>query len=80
MKVYVGNISRHISDAQFHALALPFGDAEGVSVPRDAESGRTKGYGFLDFANPVPPKADPTLEEKRVRHATGTQNRTADSE
>jgi RNA recognition motif-containing protein len=53
VKVYVGNISRHISDAQFHALALPFGNADAVSVPRDAESGRTKGYGFLDFANPV---------------------------
>jgi len=51
MKVYVGNISRHISDEQFHALALPFGKAESVSVPRDIESGRTKGYGFLDFAN-----------------------------
>ena len=52
MKVYVGNISRHISDVQFHALALPFGNADSVSVPREAESGRTKGYGFLDFANP----------------------------
>ena len=52
MKVYVGNISRHISDAQFHALALPFGNADSVSVPRDAESGRTRGYGFLEFANP----------------------------
>jgi len=53
MKVYVGNISRHISDEQFHALALPFGKAESVSVPRDIESGRTKGYGFLDFADPA---------------------------
>jgi cold-inducible RNA-binding protein len=51
VKVYVGNISRHISDVQFHALALPFGNADSVSVPRDGESGRTKGYGFLDFAN-----------------------------
>jgi len=52
MKVYVGNLSRHISDAQFHALALPFGKADSVSIPRDVESGRSKGYGFLEFANP----------------------------
>lgn len=52
MKVYVGNLSRHISDVQFHALALPFGNAGSVSVPRDVASGRTKGYGFLEFANP----------------------------
>ena len=53
MKVYVGNISRHMSDDQFHALALPFGKADSVSIPRDVESGRTKGYGFLDFENAV---------------------------
>ena len=53
MKVYVGNISRHISDEQFHALALPYGKADSVSVPREVDSGRTKGYGFLDFASPV---------------------------
>ncbi len=52
MKVYVGNLSRHISDAQFHALALPFGKADSVSIPRDVESGKSKGYGFLEFTNP----------------------------
>jgi len=57
MKVYVGNISRHISDEQFHALALPFGKADSVNVPRDVESGRTKGYGFLDFADPADARA-----------------------
>lgn len=57
MKVYVGNISRHISDEQFHALALPFGKADSVSVPREVESGRTKGYGFLDFADPADARA-----------------------
>ena len=57
MKVYVGNISRHMSDDQFHALALPFGNADSVSVPRDIESGRTKGYGFLDFENAVEARA-----------------------
>jgi cold-inducible RNA-binding protein len=51
MKVYVGNISRHISDEQFHALALPFANAESVSVPREVDSGRTKGYGFLEFTS-----------------------------
>ena len=53
MKVYVGNISRHISDEQFHALALPYGKADSVSVPREVDSGRTKGYGFLEFASSV---------------------------
>jgi RNA recognition motif-containing protein len=51
-QVYVGNLSRHISDAQFHALALPFGNADAVSVPRDPATGRGKGYGILEFSEP----------------------------
>ena len=51
MKVYVGNISRHISDKQFRALSVPFGNADSVNVPREIEGGISKGYGFLEFAN-----------------------------
>ena len=51
IKVYVGNLSRHITDAQFHDLASPFGKADAVSVAREAEGGRGKGYGFLEFAD-----------------------------
>ena len=51
MQVYVGNISRHISDVQFHELVLPFGKPDSFSVPREP-SGRGKGYGLLDYANP----------------------------
>ena len=51
MQVYVGNVSRHISDAQFGDLVLPFGTPVSLSVPRDA-SGRGKGYGLVEYANP----------------------------
>ena len=51
MKVYVGNLSRHISDMQFNDLVLPFGKPDSLSVPRDP-SGRGKGYGLLEYANP----------------------------
>ena len=50
MQVYVGNLSRHISDVQFMDLASPFGAPDSLSVPREA-SGRGKGYGLLDYAN-----------------------------
>jgi RNA-binding protein 39 len=51
IKVYVGNLSRHITEAQFQELVLPFGKAEAVSIPREEEGGRGKGYGFLEFAD-----------------------------
>ena len=50
MQVYVGNLSRHISDAKFRDLALPFGEPDSLNVPREP-SGRGKGYGLLEYAN-----------------------------
>ena len=50
MQVYVGNLSRHISDRQFADLVLPFGKPDSLSVPRDP-SGRGKGYGLLEYAS-----------------------------
>jgi RNA recognition motif-containing protein len=50
MQVYVGNLSRHISDVQFHDLASPFGEPDSLSVPREAD-GRGKGFGLLNYVN-----------------------------
>ena len=51
MQVYVGNLSRHISDGQFRDLVLPFGTPDSLSVPRETR-GRGKGYGLVEYANP----------------------------
>ncbi len=51
MKVYVGNLSRHISDVQFSELVTPFGKPDSFSVPRDPD-GRGKGYALLEYSNP----------------------------
>jgi len=50
MQVYIGNLSRHITDAQFGELVSPFGRPDSLSVPRE-RNGRGKGYGLLEFAN-----------------------------
>jgi len=50
-QVYVGNLSRHISDMQFMDLVLPFGEPVSLSVPREP-NGRGKGYALLEYANP----------------------------
>ena len=50
MQVYVGNLSRHITDVQFGELARPFGKPDSLSVPR-GPGGRGKGYGLLEYVN-----------------------------
>ena len=51
MKVYVGNLPFSIDDEKLRELFAPFGDIEEVQVIKDKFSGRSKGFGFVTFAN-----------------------------
>jgi RNA recognition motif-containing protein len=49
-RLYVGNLSRQITDAQLHELALPFGKPDAANVARELRGGASKGFGFIDYA------------------------------
>lgn len=49
-RIYVGNLSRQITDAQLHELALPFGKPEAANIARELRGGASKGFGFIDYA------------------------------
>jgi RNA recognition motif-containing protein len=51
MKVYVGNLSKQITDAQLNDLAVPYGTLVSANVATERSSGQSKGFGFLEFAN-----------------------------
>jgi cold-inducible RNA-binding protein len=51
MKVYVGNLSRQITDAQLNDLAVPFGTLLSANVATERASGGSRGFGFLEFAS-----------------------------
>ena len=51
MKVYVGNLSKQITDAQLNDLATPFGTLVSANVATERSSGTSKGFGFLEFSN-----------------------------
>lgn len=50
MKLYVGNLSKDINDAQLTDLMLPFGKPESVSIILDRDSGQSKGFGFVEMS------------------------------
>ena len=50
MKVYVGNLSKQINDAQLNEIALPFGKLISANVATERSSGESKGFGFLEFS------------------------------
>lgn len=49
MKLYVGNLSKDLTDEQFKALAVPYGSVTSANVARD-RAGESKGFGFIEFA------------------------------
>lgn len=51
MKVYVGNLSKQITDAQLNDLAVPFGTLISATVATERSSGESKGFGFIEFSN-----------------------------
>ena len=51
MKLYVGNLSKQVTDAQLNDLAIPFGTLISANVAVERKSGQSKGFGFLDFSN-----------------------------
>ena len=51
MKLYVGNLSKQITDAQLNDLAVPFGTLLSANVATERSSGESKGFGFIEFSN-----------------------------
>jgi cold-inducible RNA-binding protein len=51
MKLYVGNLSKEITDAQLNDLAVPFGTLLSANVATERSSGESKGFGFIEFSN-----------------------------
>ncbi len=52
MKILVRNLERSITEAELLELFKPFGAVESAVVVMDAESGKSKGFGFVEMTNP----------------------------
>ncbi len=51
MKVYVGNLSKEMSEAQFTDLVTPFGQAQKIRLVKDRVTGASRGFGFVEYEN-----------------------------
>lgn len=50
-KLFVGNLSFTIAEEQLTAIFSPFGNIVSAVVVKDKFSGRSKGFGFVEFEN-----------------------------
>ncbi len=51
MKIYVGNLSYSTGDKELEQLFSKFGTVAESKVITDRETGRSKGFGFIEMSN-----------------------------
>ena len=51
MKLYVGNLSKQVTDAQLKDLAVAYGTPSSANVAVERSSGESKGFGFVEYDN-----------------------------
>lgn len=50
-KIYVGNFSFHMTEPELRGLFEPFGAIDSASVVTDRDTGRSRGFGFVEMPN-----------------------------
>ncbi|XP_061899249.1 RNA-binding protein 39-like isoform X1 [Entelurus aequoreus] len=51
MRLYIGSLHFNITEEMLRGIFEPFGRIEGIQLMMDTETGRSKGYGFITFAD-----------------------------
>ena len=50
-KLFVGSLPWGVDDAQLGELFAPYGEVVSARVVTDRDSGRSRGFGFVEFAS-----------------------------
>lgn len=47
--IYIGNLSYQSTDSELHDLFAAYGEVQSASIIKDRDSGRSKGFGFVEM-------------------------------
>jgi RNA recognition motif-containing protein len=50
-KLYVGNLSYNVTNSSLEEMFSKFGEVRSAQVVQDRDTGRSKGFGFVEMAN-----------------------------
>lgn len=62
-KIYIGNLPWSAGEAEVRDFFAPFGEVHSVAVITDRETGRSRGFGFVEM--------DDEAAEKAINEANG---------
>ncbi|BAY66297.1 RNA-binding region RNP-1 [Calothrix brevissima NIES-22] len=51
MSVYVGNLSYDVTEESLNAVFAEYGSVKRVQLPTDRETGRVRGFGFVEMSS-----------------------------
>lgn len=68
-KLYIGNLPYSVDDASLHETFAAYGAVLSAKVITDRESGRSKGFGFVEMENDA--DADRAIEEANGKEIGG---------
>ncbi|NOY67849.1 MAG: RNA-binding protein [Gammaproteobacteria bacterium] len=66
MKIYVGNLSYLITEDQLEDTFSDFGEVQSVKLVHDQESGKSKGFGFVEMPDVDGEDAIQALDESTL--------------
>ena len=67
MKIYVGNLPWSMDDASLEELFAEHGVVKMANVVMDRDTGRSRGFGFVEMGDDDARSAIATLNDKEVR-------------
>jgi cold-inducible RNA-binding protein len=66
-RLFIGNLPHEVSDSALEGLFAEFGTVQSVEVMRDRDTGRSKGFGFVEMGSDAEAQAAITgMQEKEV--------------
>jgi len=75
MNIYVGNLSRDLTESELREAFAAFGEVSSASIIKDKFSGETRGFGFVEMPNKEEAdKAIATLNGRDLKGRTATVN------
>jgi RNA recognition motif-containing protein len=51
MKIFVGNLPFSVDEAKLREMFAPYGEVDSANVITDRETGRPRGFGFVEMAD-----------------------------
>ena len=51
MSIYIGNLSYDVTEADLTAVFAEYGSVKRVQLPTDRETGRMRGFGFVEMGS-----------------------------